>query len=231
MKSSEFTFDQFADNYDSALNEGISISGEDKDFFAKGRISWLSELLGKFPFKAQAVLDFGCGIGSGIPHIIKILNPHSVLGIDPSVKSLSIAQEIHGSERVRFSQIDVYVPREELDLAFCNGVFHHIPVDERIRSASYVYRSLKKNSIFAFWENNPWNLGARYCMWKNPFDKDAKAITPRQAKRLLTASGFKIIRTDYLFIFPRTLRWFRPVEPLLSRIPLGAQYQILCSKG
>jgi SAM-dependent methyltransferase len=204
MTSGAFTFDHFADDYDAALNEGISISGEDKYFFAEGRISWLKGVLEDLAFEAKAILDFGCGIGSAIPFLIKILNPHAVLGIDPSGKSLRIAQENNDSEYVRFRQLDEYVPDEEIDLAYCNGVFHHIPVEERLRSASYVYRSLKNNGIFAFWETNPWNLGARYCMWKNPFDKDAKAITAGQAKRLLRASGFKVLRTDYLFIFPRT---------------------------
>ena len=39
-----------------------------------------------------------------------------------------------------------------------------------------------------------------------------------------------IIRIDFLFIFPRALRWFRTLEPLVSKLPLGAQYQVLCRK-
>ncbi len=45
MTQSTVIFDRFADDYDHALNQGISISGEDKDFFANGRIVWLSGLL------------------------------------------------------------------------------------------------------------------------------------------------------------------------------------------
>ncbi len=230
MTQSTVIFDRFADDYDHALNQGISISGEDKDFFANGRIVWLSGLLAQRGIKPQSIMDFGCGTGSGAPHLLEILKPQSLLGVDVSAKSLALAQEKYGSERVRFSTPDHYVPREEIDLAFCNGVFHHIPVTERADSVSYVYRSLKESGIFAFWENNPWNPGARYCMKKNPFDKDAIAITPPEARALLKGAGFKVLRTDYLFIFPRTLRWFRGIEPFLSQIPLGAQYQILCGK-
>ena len=230
MTPGTLTFDQFADDYDRALNQGISISGEDKDFFANGRIMWLSGLLARRGIKSPLVMDFGCGTGSATPYFLQCLKAQSVLGVDVSAKSLRLAQEKYGSERVRFSLPNQDVPRGEVDLAFCNGVFHHIPVTERAASVTYVYRSLKEGGIFAFWENNPWNPGARYCMKKNPFDKDAITITPPEARRLLKLAGFKVLRTDYLFIFPRALRWLRGIEPFLSQICLGAQYQILCCK-
>jgi hypothetical protein len=47
---------------------------------------------------------------------------------------------------------------------------------------------------------------------------------------LLSQGGFEIIRTDYLFVFPAVLRWFRSIEPLVSQLPFGAQYQVLCRK-
>jgi hypothetical protein len=31
-------FDVYAGDYDAALNKGISVSGEDKEFFARGRL-------------------------------------------------------------------------------------------------------------------------------------------------------------------------------------------------
>jgi hypothetical protein len=47
---------------------------------------------------------------------------------------------------------------------------------------------------------------------------------------LLRAGGFEILRTDFRFIFPRALRALRKIEDLVSRAPLGTQYQILCIK-
>ena len=32
-------FDKYADDYDAALAEGLSVSGEDKDYFARGRVA------------------------------------------------------------------------------------------------------------------------------------------------------------------------------------------------
>jgi len=62
------------------------------------------------------------------------------------------------------------------------------------------------------------------------FDHDAITLNPRQSRRLVTAAGFEVLRTDYLFIFPRFLRWLRTLEPPLSSIPIGGQYELLCRK-
>ena len=58
----------------------------------------------------------------------------------------------------------------------------------------------------------------------------ALALTSPEARRLARAGGFTILRTDFLFIFPRMLSWLRGIEPLVSRLPLGTQYQVLCRK-
>jgi len=39
-----------------------------------------------------------------------------------------------------------------------------------------------------------------------------------------------VLRTDFLFIFPKMLGFLRGLEPQLSRFPFGAQYQLLCRK-
>ena len=35
-------FDQYAAEYDAALAQGLSVSGEDKEHFARERVSWLA---------------------------------------------------------------------------------------------------------------------------------------------------------------------------------------------
>ena len=42
--------------------------------------------------------------------------------------------------------------------------------------------------------------------------------------------SFEILRRDSLFYFPKQLKWLRSVEPYLSGLPLGGQYQVLCRK-
>jgi hypothetical protein len=68
-------------------------------------------------------------------------------------------------------------------------------------------------------------------MSRCPFDEDAILISPHGAKAMLRTAGFEVVRTDFRFIFPRVLRGLRKLEDFAYRLPLGAQYQVLCRKG
>ena len=223
-------FDDFAEDYDSALARGIEISGEDKEFFAQGRVSWLANCLERLGARPRTVLDFGCGTGSATPFLLGLQGAESVLGVDISARSVAVAQRSWGAGNARFLPLANFPPAGDVDLAFCNGVFHHIPVPERAAAVELVYRALRVGGYFAFWENNPLNPGTRYVMRRIPFDREAILLWPRAARRLLTEGGFHPLSTSFQFVFPRPLAWFRRIEPALSRWPLGAQYMILCRK-
>ena len=229
-ESGHNTFDVYAEDYDVALARGISVSGEARDYFAQRRIEWLRDCLNGFSGPVTTFMDFGCGTGSSTRLFFDILGVENFVGTDQSPKSLEVARKAYGSDRVRFFWFDKYQPQSQFDLVFCNGVFHHIPPVERAPAVDYVLRSLRPGGHFAFWENNPWNPGTRYVMSRIPFDRDAITLSPPEARQLLRASGFEILRTDFLFIFPSILRWCRWIEPLCSRLPFGAQYQVLCRK-
>jgi SAM-dependent methyltransferase len=227
-RSSGTNFDDYAADYDAALARGVSVSGENKDFFAQGRVAWLAQCLNDLAFTPRAVLDFGCGTGSAAPFLGALPGISSLLGVDVSEQSIAEARRLHASETTRFALATEYQPDRSFDLAFCNGVFHHIPPTERAAAIEYVRRTLRPGGLFAFWENNPWNPGARYVMSRIPFDRDAIMIAAPEARRLLSAAGFEVVRTDFQFLFPRALKALRGLEPSMARLPLGAQYQVLC---
>lgn len=224
-------FDEYASHYDAALARGLSISGEDKQYFAQGRLEWLASVLRRLGESPKRTMDFGCGTGSATPLFFQSLGAGSLLGVDSSKELISLAAVNHASDRAKFLPFTQYEPCGEMDLVYCNGVFHHVPPASRLEALDYVFRSLKREGLFSFWENNPWNPGTRYVMRRIPFDRDAVTLTLREARRLLRRAGFQILRTDCLFIFPRSLRWFRGIEPWLVSLPLGAQYQILCRRS
>jgi SAM-dependent methyltransferase len=222
-------FDAYAATYDDTLARGISISGEDKNYFARRRIVWLSCLLNRLQEQPRTAMDFGCGTGSAIPFLLNELELESVVGVDASNQSLMIARDIHGAP-ARFVSLAEHRPKGDFDLAFCNGVFHHISPGDRAAAVDTVYSSLRPGGLFAFWENNPWNPGARYVMRRIPFDRSAITLSPPVARRMLCERGFEVLRTDFLFLFPRSLSWLRCLEPCMSSLPFGAQYEILCRK-
>lgn len=222
-------FDEYAGNYDEALAKGLSVTGESKEYYASARVRWLAKRLAEAQWPVRTVLDFGCGTGSGVPFLFEGLDAKLVHGVDVSAASLETARAMHTRDGATFAMIDEPIG-STFDLAFCNGVFHHIPVDERYAAASYVYDALVPRGMFAMWENNPWNPGTRYIMSRVPFDKDAITMTPPETRRLLRGAGFDIVRTDFLFVFPHLLRALRPLERLVASLPLGGQYLVLARK-
>lgn len=223
-------FDQYAESYDEDLSQALSVSGEDKDYFARERIHWLSRCLSKEKNRAGYLMDFGCGTGSAIPHLLDFFEARSIVGIDTSARSLDIATRTHGSDLVRFLLPDQFHPKELIDLVVSNGTFHHIPLEKRASVVKYMFRSLRPGGILALWENNPWNPGTRYVMSRCVFDQDAIPLTSSEARRLVQEGGFEIMQTDFLFIFPKVLSYLRGIEPLVSKLPIGAQYQVLCRR-
>jgi SAM-dependent methyltransferase len=223
-------FDQYADDYDAALAKGLSASGESKDFFAEGRAKWLGNCLEVLGYPAGDILDFGCGTGSATPYLLKLPGAKSVTGLEVSAQSLKVAERVHGAANVQFHLSREFHPAANMSLAFCNGVFHHIPISERSGAVRYVFETLRPGGFFSLWENNPWNPGTRYVMSRIPFDKDAITLSYLETQGLLRAAGFEIVRADFLFIFPRLLKFLRPLERLFTSLPFGAQYQVLARK-
>jgi len=223
-------FDQFSSDYDTALAKGLSVTGEDKLYFARGRLAWLAQVLAEFPVRSDSLIDYGCGTGTSASLFFEFLGVKEIIGLDTSVNSLEVARETYNFPRMKFYHIDEYQPCGQIDLTFCNGVFHHIPPEERADAVSYIYRCLRPGGIFAIWENNPWNPGTRYVMSRVPFDRDAIMLSHLEMRRLVKECGFEALRTDFLFIFPSALRFLRWIEPSLTKLPLGGQYQVICRK-
>ena len=225
----EAEFDKFADSYKECVNSTLGLAGEDADYFAAGRVEWLTKVLaGRGDI--QSLMDYGCGIGVGTPHLLTLPGVKSLIGVDISERSLERARRDHGAENVRFASFDEYQPKGEIDLAVCCSVFHHIPLEHRAGAVKYIYDSLRPGGLLALWEHNPWNPGVVYIMNHSPLDQDAIRVKPHEARRLVRDGGFSVEQTDYCFFFPAALKVFRRLEPLMSGIPFGAQYLVLARK-
>lgn len=229
-QNAEAEFDRFAENYDEAINKGLAASGETKEYFARGRINMVKKRLAELSFFPEVVLDFGCGTGAAIPFLRELSSVKAIYGVDVSPKSIEVAQRLNPYNEVRFSLIKDLPSGLQVDLAYCNGVFHHIPPAERRGAVRAVWTALKPGGLFFLWENNPWNPGTRYVMKKVPFDRDAIALPPPEGKRLLAENGFQIVARDFAFYFPASLKFARGLEPLLVKAPLGAQYCVIGRK-
>jgi len=221
-------FDSFHASYDEALARGLSVSGEDRSYFARERIALLRRCLRDMGVPTpSSVVDLGCGTGAATPFFLEDLGVERVIGVDTSERCLEVAHEKHGGARARFLHLREFTPAADHPLVFCNGVFHHVPPSERPAVVDLVRSSLRPGGLFSLWENNPWNPGARYVMWRIPFDRDAVMLSARTARGLVRGGGLDALRTEYAFVFPRALKALRILEPVLAKAPFGAQYQVL----
>lgn len=225
-------FDGYAQSYDDTLNAGLKVSGEDSAFFAAHRIEETVKALAELApsTSREKAIDFGCGTGNSSQQLKESLDFKRVFGLDVSPASLAVAAQRFDDPALNFQTLESYPPAQDADLAFCNGVFHHIPAPQRATSLSYIREALKPGGIFVFWENNPWNPGVHYVMRSIPFDRDAEMILPHAAARLLRKAGFRVIRLRFFFVFPKALAFLRVLEPIFSRLPFGAQYQIVAAR-
>lgn len=227
----EAEFDRTAREYETLFKPWLKIAGASREYFARSRLHWLSHLLREQGFAAKRVMDFGCGTGMSLELLADILQADEVIGLDTSEESLAVARETINNPSIHFATPANYLPRQDLDLVFCNGVFHHIPLSEQPKAMNYVYRCLRPGGLIAMWENNPWNLIHAVAMKYSEIDRNAVPLSPPQSRQLVSSGPFRILRTDYLFFFPGYFTWLHPLEKRLNRVPLGAQYQVLGCKA
>jgi trans-aconitate methyltransferase len=222
-------FDKVASSYNGDLEKGIKVSGFSKEYFAEERVRFMSKILQQAGKKTACAVDYGCGIGTAIPFLQKYLKAHRLVGVDISEDSLQIARQQHPkTEFMNMTQVGEEI---KADLIYCNGVFHHILPRERISVAQSLWQMLSDGGWLVIWENNSWNIGARYVMKRIPFDRDAVMVSAMDAKNVLNGAGFQIYACYFKFIFPHFLKIFAGLENKLVKFPLGAQYQIIGIKS
>src|ERR1700719_3828033 len=120
-------FDLHADTYNADLNQALSVTGEGKDYFANGRVQWMARRLANAGEHPLQILDYGCGIGDTSPLLQKTFGAKRVVGVDISARSIDVAAERNGTAICQFMVFDDFDERQSIELAYCNGVFHHIP--------------------------------------------------------------------------------------------------------
>lgn len=224
-------FNEVSANYEEVLSRGISLSGENSDYFAHNRVDHTAKLHACVDAKAETIMDFGCGTGGSVGYLLDAFNPNTLLATDTSDRSLQLLKKKYNSPKIKTEKVVTSNAKSDCDLCYCNGVFHHILPKDREKAAKFVYDSLQSGGYFYFWENNPWNPVTHWVMSRIPFDRKAVKIFPHQAIKLLQKVGFEIKLIHFMFIFPRFLKILRPIERFALRLPFGCQYLVQACKN
>ncbi|GLC27162.1 class I SAM-dependent methyltransferase [Roseisolibacter agri] len=224
----ERLFDDYAASYADVVNASITSSGETVDFFAQLKADLVAEYcrreLGGVPAR---VLDFGCGTGLSTRTLTTALPGAQVTGVDVSGESIDRARELDASGRAAY----VHSPGATLpfapasfDVAFAACVFHHIDRSEHVACLREIRRMLSADGVLFIFEHNPRNPLTVRAVRACPFDEGVILLDPGYTRKALRSAGFETDAPYYYFFFPNALRTLRVAEPLLRRVPLGAQY-------
>lgn len=222
-------FDRFADEYAQQHARNIRVSGETPEYFARYKVQDVARLCAaRMPAR---ILDFGAGVGASVPHW-RAAFPHSSLTcVDVSSRSLAIASErfAQAAEYRVFDGVTLPFAAGSFDLVFAACVFHHVDAVRQVPLLRELRRVLAEDGRLFVFEHNPLNPLTVHAVNTCEFDANAVLIGAGVMRNRLRAAGFGHVALAYRIFFPGALCALRPLERVLTRLPLGAQYR-LCAQ-
>jgi SAM-dependent methyltransferase len=224
----ESEFDQFADEYRNLHASNIKLSGEEPEFFAKYKIADVANRANKLQLAANAILDFGSGVGNSIPHFRKMMPNSTLVCADISRRSLDVAEKRFPNQ-AHFHQIQggsLASISQRFDILFSACVFHHIPHEDHVYWLAELRSVAKPDSMLVLFEHNPLNPLTVRTVNTCPFDANARLLSAYQLRRAVRETGWRDIEIEYRIFFPGPFAKLRPAERLLTWLPFGAQYAV-----
>lgn len=220
-------FDQYAPSYAGLLEDPMRNKfSRDPIHFHRRKALLIEKLLRGVGVAAATLrwLDVGCGQGE----LLELAGGKfaQAVGCDPSSGMLAADSSVKTYRQP--SLVELPFADRSVDFVTAVCVYHHVHGDARTLLTREIRRVLTPGGFCCIIEHNPWNPVTRAIVKRCPVDVDAELITARETGRLLEASGFEIVSTDYFLYFPEGLfAGLGAMEHVLSKIPLGGQYALL----
>lgn len=196
--------------------ESIALSGEGTEYFAAYKRHVLERILGTKD--AGPILDFGCGTGDLLKELVRGFAP--VHGYDPDPDCLALAHK-----RVPTAELfddPETLPRDHYGAVVLANVMRHVPPENRPGLVRTAVQLLRKGGTLVFFEYNPLNPITRRVARAAP-EGEGELLFPWEVRRLLKDAKLGKRHLEFIVFFPRQFAGFRAFEPLMSRVPIGAQ--------
>jgi SAM-dependent methyltransferase len=223
-------FDRYAPTYTELLNDPIR-NRFVRDPLHFHRRKWLvmQSLFQRFEIdpKTKRWLDVGCGQGDLLS--LGGSSFASAVGCDPSASMLR--REASFQTVLQPSLVELPFEDASVDLVSAVCVYHHVHGVARTLLTNEIRRVLRPGGLCCIFEHNPWNPVTQTIVKRCAVDIDAELLTASVTAKMLRASDFKTLRTEYFLYLPESLFFtVGAMEKVLSRVPLGGQYVVLARK-
>lgn len=211
-------------DYRAEIARSINFAGVGQDFFTRGKVERLLELMAQDgPLKGRRLLDIGCGIG--LMHEPLLAAGVAVTGVDVSAEAVAAAQANHpAGAYATYDGRQTPFPDASFDAALAVCVVHHVPPAGWPAFFREARRVLKPGGCFFVFEHNPFNPGTRLAVARCAFDHDAVLIRSGRAEALMREAGFADPHTQFMFVLPSARPLAKRLERSVENWPLGAQY-------
>lgn len=215
-------FDDYTENYNQLLKEGTSFFSASEEYFARYKVDLVRKQVHS---PVRRLLEYGCGIGRNMPFLQQAFPNAVVVGTDISSASLEIARR--DNMGIEFFLENENVESANLfDVIFVAGVFHHIPLVQRVEVAKTLFNRLIPGGQLFVFEHNPYNPVTRRIVNNCPYDEDAVLLKPSELKRVISEAALVVERMAYCLFVPPSLSVLARMESKLGWLPLGGQYWV-----
>jgi SAM-dependent methyltransferase len=229
--SQKSDFNTYKDTYREAVEQSISFSGRDVDYFAEHKAMHLAALARRHlgdPSTLSA-LDLGCGIGATDAFLRGAFG--ELHGADIAAEAIERAAAMN--PEVTYTPYDgVRLPYDDgaFDLAFTVNVLHHVPIGARAGFAGEMARVLRPGGLAVVIEHNKFNPLTTLAVSRCEFDEDAVLLTRRTTTHLLRDAGLRAVERRYILFAPVSAPRAVAMDRWLHWLPLGGQYYVVATR-
>lgn len=226
MQESIGDFDDFAKTYDDLLSEALGVFGSENTFFAFRKVEISCQLFIKGG--PRKILDYGCGTGLVVGHLVRQFPDAEVWGTDLSTTSLEIAKR-DNPKMNRVNETEIL--RGYFDLIIISNVLHHVKEMNRDALLRRISTYLEKDGCVLIFEHNKLNPLTRRIVDRCEFDVGVELLTRHSCDELIQMTGlYRNINSGYFLFVPPFLKRFRFIERYLRRVPIGAQFWLTAKR-
>jgi SAM-dependent methyltransferase len=220
----KINFDQYSSDYKHYINDSIDKFDKNLSYYHESKIEITKNRAIRNP---KNILDFGCGVGTMIPHMKKKFKKSKIYVFDESKDSLKFLKNKYPF----VSCLKKMNGNIKFDLIFLSGVIHHIDRSMRKRILKKIYSSLKSAGKLIIFEHNPYNPLTNIVVKNCEFDRDAQLIKKKELINICENVSFKVDDSAYVYFFPTSMKKFKVLEKYLEWFFLGAQYFCIFKKN